>query len=243
MNPTLEKEIMSALSLSHAPVAITFTSAPPKGVRAFMGEVPSGCSFWRIASTAPAGKSAFYTVPADHYNCPIGSYTHHIDLPAARAKELDDVLGIMCQLGYVKMEEVPQIPRWSPGAIVYSRLADAPLEPDVVLFALSPGSAMLLGEAARHAGKSSSLPPMPRPTCMAVPAAAQHGTTMSLACIGNRIYTEIGDGEVYMMIRGADLPAIAESLKTIVAANAALTEYHQKRKPTLTRIAPHDSIQ
>ena len=30
--------------------------------------------------------------PEDHYNCPIGSYTHHIALPKDREHELTDTL-------------------------------------------------------------------------------------------------------------------------------------------------------
>ena len=61
---------------------------------------------------APGGGRArsFYTVAADHYNCPIGSYTHNIALPPERAPELEQTFSLMASLGYVKMEEVPGIP-------------------------------------------------------------------------------------------------------------------------------------
>src|SRR2546423_9706289 len=110
-----EQRLTSVLELSRAPVAVTFCDAEPKHVRKFMGQVPSGCSFWKLA----AGGAPFYTVPSDHYNCPIGSYTHNIALPKERERELTEVLGVMAQIGYVKMEEVSQIPRWSkkPAAI------------------------------------------------------------------------------------------------------------------------------
>jgi uncharacterized protein (DUF169 family) len=234
----LEKRLTSSLGLARPPVAVSFVDTPPAGTRKFMGQVPSGCSFWSVAASAPAGKSAFYTVPENHYNCPIGSYTHNIDLPQSRAKELTDVLGFMSQIGYVKMEEVPQIPRWPSAAkvIVYSRLGDAPVAPDVVILSGNARAAMLLGEASRSAGKSSGLEALPRPTCMAIPAAAGRGTTMSLACIGNRIYTDLPDGEIYSMVRGADLEAILTALGTIVSANQQLTAYHKERKPQLTQL-------
>src|SRR5687768_6247561 len=108
----LSARLSSALALDRAPVAVSFCAAVPDGVRRFMGQVPSGCSFWSLAATAPAGRSAFYTLPGDHFGCPVGSYTHNIDLPAERAGELTDVLGFMTGLGYLKMEEVPGIPRW-----------------------------------------------------------------------------------------------------------------------------------
>ena len=80
----------------------------------------------------------------------------------------------------------------------------------------------------------SGSPPLPRPTCMAIPAAAAHGATMSLGCIGNRVYTGISDDHVYMMVRGAHLANVADALDGIMNANAQLTTFHQTRLPTLT---------
>jgi uncharacterized protein (DUF169 family) len=229
----IEARLVSALKLDRAPVAVTFLDAEPKGVRKFMGQVPSGCSFWKLATSSPP----FYTVPQDHYNCPIGSYTHNIALPKEREKELTDVLGFMAQIGYVKMEEVPQIPRWpqAPAAVVYARLGDAPLPPDVVIVAGNARAAMLLGEASNASGKSSGMT-LPRPTCMAIPAAASKGTTLSLACIGNRVYTEVSDNDIYAFIRGSDVEAVAGALGKILEANQQLTQYHQERKPKLLQV-------
>src|SRR5205814_3604466 len=199
----LERKLTGHLTLDRAPVAVTFCDAVPAGVRKFEGAVPSSCSFWKVAATAPLGQGAFYTVAADHQNCPIGAHTHNVP-QADGGTMLNEMLGMMAGLGYVKMEEVPEIPRWAqtPAAIVYARLGDSPLTPDVVIFACRPSAAMHLGEAARAAGVASSLPPLPRPTCMALPAAAAHGATMSLGCIGNRVYTGLADDNVYMMVRG-----------------------------------------
>ena len=149
---------------------------------------------------------------------------------------LNEMLGMMAGLGYVKMAEVPQIPRWprTPAAVVYARLGEAPLAPDVVIFACRASAAMYLGEAARSVGAASAMPPLLRPTCMAIPAAAAHGATMSLGCIGNRVYTGIPDDHVYMMVRGADLGNVADALDGIMNANAQLTTFHQTRLPTLT---------
>ena len=44
------------------------------------GPAPSGCTFWQKAQQG----QTFYTVPADHYNCAVGAYTHKISLPAER---------------------------------------------------------------------------------------------------------------------------------------------------------------
>ena len=73
----LERTLTDALQLTRRPVAVAFLDEPPEGVRRLEGAQPSGCAFWSLA----AAGQVFYTAPEDHYNCPIGSYTHHIDLP------------------------------------------------------------------------------------------------------------------------------------------------------------------
>jgi len=232
----LEATFTALLALDHAPVAIAMLGAPPAGLRKFRGQVPSSCSFWSLAASAPAGKSAFYTVPGDHYNCPIGCHTHHVALPAERAHELPDTLGLMASLGYLDMKEVPGIPVWprAPEAIAYARLGDAPLPPDVVLFTLRASAAMLLGEAAAAAGVAQSHAPMGRPTCMAIPATAALGATTSLGCIGNRVYTGVSDDHHYVALRGSDVFAVAAALLRIAAANDKLRAYHDERRTRLT---------
>jgi uncharacterized protein (DUF169 family) len=231
----LEQQFLDGLTMDLPPVAVTFRDRIPPGVPKFQGTVPAGCRFWKLAATRPAGRSAFYTVPSDHHNCPVGSYTHNIDLTGARAQELGGVLTLFAQIGYVKPEEVPLIPRWesTPAAIVYSRLSDAQA-PDVVVFVLRPDAAMLLNEAARASGVASGLEPQSRPTCMAIPLASGKGTTMSFGCVGNRVYTDLPDSHIYMMVRGQDLAPLAASLVTILSANAQLDAYHRGRKQSLT---------
>ena len=95
----IERDLMVQLSLKHRPVAVTTLKAAPPGVEKFEGVQPSGCSFWRIASQG----RTFFTVGADHYNCPIGSHTHNIPLPPERAHELTDTLGFMTSIGYFRM--------------------------------------------------------------------------------------------------------------------------------------------
>ena len=103
----LEKHLLESLGLSRPPIAIAFRDDPPSSVAKFDGTEPSGCSFWRLAAE---GK-IFYTVPSDHYNCPIGSYTHNIPLPEERNMELDQTLSLMSDIGYINMEEIPGIYR------------------------------------------------------------------------------------------------------------------------------------
>jgi len=224
----VERQLVDALGLQRRPVAVAFRPSPPAGVPRFSGTEPSGCSFWRLAAT----ERTFYTVPADHHNCPIGSYTHNIALPPDRAGELPQTLGLMTELGYLKMDEVPGIPRLpqSPGVVIYAPLADAPVDPDVVLVAGRPGRVMLLQEAALRAGIASPAPLLGRPTCMALPASIAHGVIASTGCVGNRVYTDLGEDELYAMIPGKDVARVAAEAQTIASANAKLFEYHRERR-------------
>jgi uncharacterized protein (DUF169 family) len=226
-----EQRISAIVKPGRRPVAVTFLDAPPSGVTKFEGTEPSGCSFWRLAA---AGRT-FYTVPENHFNCAVGAYTHNISLSPAREQETEQTLKMMFDLGYVKPEEVPQIPRLgkSPKAILYSPLSDADAVPDVALFACKPAGAMLLQEAAQRAGAGTGAPALGRPTCMALPASLQHGTITSLGCIGNRVYTDLSEEELYVVVRGKDLPAIADALETIERANTALLHYAKGRRQDL----------
>ena len=228
----LEQRILKVIKTGVRPVAVAFLDAEPTGVKKFEGTQPSGCSFWRIAAEG----RTFYTIPENHFNCAVGAYTHNIALSPEREKETAETLKMMFDLGYVKPEEVPQIPRLArpPKAIVYSPLGDAPVDPDVALFAMRPGAAMLLQEAAGRAGVGMGAPSLGRPTCMALPASLQFGAIASLGCIGNRIYTGLEDDEMYVVLRGKDLANVAEALKVIGGANAALRDYARGRREQLS---------
>jgi len=168
-------------------------------------------------------------------NYAVGAYTHNIPLSPAREKETEQTLKMMFDLGYVKPEEVAQIPRLAKTsvAIAYAPLADATFEPDAVLLACKPSGAMLLNEAAGRAGIGSGAPALGRPTCMALPASLQAGWILSLGCMGNRVYTGLGEDEMYFVVRGADLAALADALGVITGANRALREYAEGRRGEL----------
>lgn len=234
----LEKTLTEKLKLARRPVGVAFLDSAPPGVERFEGTEPSGCSFWRLAAR---GK-VFYTVPENHFNCAVGAYTHNIELSAERAAETEQTLKMMFELGYVKPEEVAQIPRLAkaPAAIVYAALGETPAAlssgPDVALIACRPAAAMLLNEAAGRAGVGSGAPALGRPTCMALPASLEHGSIVSLGCMGNRVYTGLGEDELYFVLRGGDLQKVADALDVITSANAALNEYATGRRSQLSTI-------
>lgn len=228
----LGTRLSSLLGLSRPPVAITFQDKAPAGVSRVAKTGPAGCAYWKLA----ADGQVFYTEAADHYNCPVGSYTHGIDLPAERAEELQQVVGTFVSLQYIAMEEVPAMPRRTApfGVAVYAPLAQAPVDPDVVLIRGDARQIMLVAEAARAAGVGHDGAAMGRPACAMIPQAmnAARGNT-SLGCIGNRVYTGLGDAELYFTIPGARVGDVVTKLETILHANQTLEQYHQHRKSAL----------
>ena len=229
----IEEKISRMLGANRRPVAVAFLDTAPAGIAAFSGSVPSSCSFWKLAA---AGRT-FYTIGGDHLNCPIGGYTHN-SLTPERMSELTDTLNLMSSIGYIRMEEIPgvfQLPS-APPVILYAPLAETPVAPSVVLASGKPGRLMMLAEAANRAGAMSQLPLLGRPTCMGLPAALKHGAVTSTGCIGNRVYTDVPEDELYIVLRGSDLERIAEEIDTIHAANVTLTQYHQERRQRLTEL-------
>jgi uncharacterized protein (DUF169 family) len=232
MDRTNARQLHDLLGLRTAPVAVAFRPSAPAGIPHLDAAGPSGCSYWKRAA---AGQT-FFTEANDHYNCPIGAYTHGVELPPERMQELQSVLGTMFSLNYVRQEEIPAIPRRAEafGVAIYAPLVDASFEPDVVLVCGNARQVMLLSEAAQAAEVGATAPLMGRPTCAAIPEAmrSQHGVA-SLGCIGNRIYTGLGDDELYFALPGKHLNTVVDKLATIVEANRQLESYHRTRMATL----------
>jgi uncharacterized protein (DUF169 family) len=222
------KQLTSLLGLQMPPVAVSFRATAPSGLTRVAAAGPAGCSYWKRAAEG----QSFFTEAPDHYNCPIGAHTHGIDLPPAQAQELTGVVTTMVQLGYIRPEEVPGIPRRQGGfgVAVYAPLADAAGEPDVVLVRGNARQMMLLTEAAGAAGVGGGSGLMGRPTCAAIPEVLRTGKAVgSLACIGNRVYTDLGDDEFYVALPGKNIAAVAEKLTGIANANRELEKYHRAR--------------
>jgi uncharacterized protein (DUF169 family) len=226
------RRLSDLLGPGAAPVAVAFRVAAPAGVGRVERAGPAGCAYWKSAAEG----RVFYTEAADHYNCPVGAHTHGVELPAARAAELESVVGTMVGLEYIRMEEVAALPRVpEPFRVaVYAPLGKAPVPPDVVLMRGSARQIMLLAEAARAAGIGHEGATLGRPACAMIPEAMRSGQgNTSLGCIGNRVYTGLGDAELYFTIPGAKLGEVVDKLATIVHANRELQTYHEARRLTL----------
>jgi uncharacterized protein (DUF169 family) len=226
------RRMTELLGLTTAPVAVSFPTSAPAGVPRVGKAGPAGCAYWKQAAEG----AVFYTEAADHYNCPVGSFTHGVTLPPERARELEDVVSTMVGLQYIRMEEVGTLPhRTEPFRVaVYAPLAEAPLDPDVVLVRGRARQIMLVAEAARGAGLEGDGATLGRPACAVIPAALRRpeGVT-SLGCIGNRVYTGLADDELYFAIPGGKVGAVVERLEAVLHANRELQRYHEGRRATL----------
>lgn len=212
-------------------IAIAFFDSPPPGVPRWQGgAVPAGCVFWEKAMRG----QSFYTLPADHYNCAVGSHTHKLPLPPERAHELQETVAFMARSNYVATEEVPGIPTLAgtPGAVAYGPIEGAGFRADVVLIAAKPAQAMLIYEAALKAGAGSALTnALGRPACAVLPlTTGSCETSISLGCKGNRTFTGLPDEEMYVAIPGDKWPAVAEKLAEAQEANQAMGSFYQGRK-------------
>ena len=220
--------VLATLGFANAPVAMAFVETPPVGLTRVDRRQPAGCAYWREASEG----RAFYTTADDHAGCPVGALTHGVALSGQQQQELQSLVGTMIELKYLRSEEVPQIPRRSDALrfAAYAPLAGVTFDPDVVIFRGNARQIMLLSEAARAAGVFAAGAVMGRPACAMVPQAINAGSGIaSVGCIGNRVYTGLSDDELYITVPGKAVGRMLEQLETVLAANAALEEFHRNR--------------
>lgn len=231
---TQARDVQEILGLRVRPIAVAFLTEPPAGLLPWRGPAqPAGCAFWRKAQDG----ESFYTVPADHFNCAVGAYTHAIDLPPERAEELDETLGLMVENGYIEMAEVPGLPHLgrSPAVVAYGPVDAAAFSPQVVLLTANPAQAMLIYEAALRAGVAAAPTNLlGRPSCAVLPLTlnSQHAA-VSLGCAGNRLYTGLPEDELYIAIPGDSWEAFKSKVAEIVSANARMGEHYRDHEVSL----------
>jgi len=224
--------LTSLLTLPYPPIGIAFLDQVPGDLTRIESASPAGCAYWTLAA---AGRM-FYTLPEDHFGCPIGAYTHGLELPPASQVELQSTVSTMLSLNYLRPEEPKQLPRVSRNfqAIVYGPLAQMPVAADVAIVIGHAKSLMLLTEAAQ----SCQLPAhtvMGRPGCGMIPQVmkTQQAVT-NFGCIGNRVYTRLADHEFYFAFPASRYNDLVRALQTIVRANHELEHYHRGRLQSAT---------
>ena len=220
--------LTNCLELRQPPIAISFADTLPKGIPSHVGPVPAGCRFWQDAATA-----AFATSADDHSLCAIGSYTHNLPLSANAQTDLSVSLKVLGELGYVREEDLAQIPvlKSQSRHIIYSPLAQTPLPPDVVLLFVNANQTLILSEATQQI-EAQNPPAMGRPACAVVPQVMNTGrAALSLGCCGARAYLDLLTDDVALFaIPGAKLETYAQRIEVLAKANAVLANFHQLRR-------------
>jgi uncharacterized protein (DUF169 family) len=227
-NAESAQKLETFLGLKVPPVGLVFSDAPLPGVERVASAAPAGCAYWKRAGEG----EMFYTVGADHLGCAIGAHTHGAELTPEAKQGLTTTIGMMTDAGYLSESEVPLIPHRTTklAVLTYGPLAGLPRTPDVVLVRATPRAAMLLAEATHAAGVRSTRPSVIRPACAMVPdVMAERRAATSFGCIGNRVYTELPDDEVWWTLLGFDVPAVLTQLATLVEANRKLESFHRAR--------------
>jgi uncharacterized protein (DUF169 family) len=220
--------VRGILGLRRVPIGIGFLEAPPAALARWAGgPVAAGCVFW---DRAMEGKS-FYTLPADHWNCAVGTHTHRIALPAERAAELGATVSFMVETRYLDPSEVARIPSLDrePGSIAYAPAGSDAFPADVVLMAVTAAQTTLVYEAALRAGIArGSTAVVSRPSCGILPEAAKTElVVLSFGCRGNRTFTALGDDEMYVAVPGRRWEELADRLIEVQRSNLTIGNYYQ----------------
>jgi uncharacterized protein (DUF169 family) len=227
----LSEELTTLLHLEQPPVAISFSNSVPEGIAAHGGHAPAGCRFWQ-----DAGRTSFFTSASDHELCAIGVHTHNLETSVAQQTDLMDALKVFAELGYVREQDVAQIPVLGSRFryVMYFPLADSPIPPDVVLFFVDASQTLILSEAAQQV-ENRTAPAMGRPACAVVPQVMNTGgAALSLGCCGARAYLDnFTDTIAIFAMPGAKLEAYVDRIRILASANSMLARFHRLRRDSI----------
>jgi len=224
--------LTSLLDLPYPLVGIAFLDHVPGNLPRIEYSSPAGCAYWTLAA---AGR-VFHTLPEDHFGCPIGAYTHGLELPPASQVELKATVSTMLSLNYLRPEEPKQLPRVPRNcqAIVYGPIHQLPAVADVAIVIGSANSLMLLTEAAQLCQLPAHVV-MGRPGCGMIPQVMNTQQAVNnFGCIGNRVYTRLADHEFYFAFPASRYDDMVHALQTILQANEQLEQYHRERLQAAT---------
>ena len=225
----ISKTIMDSLRLRVAPVAVCVTDQPPQGLKGPSQPAAAGCVFWERGA-----QGAFVTSPADHSNCVVGMYTHHMPLSTSSQQEnLNDCLRVFGDLGYVRAEDIPAIPVLKEEArfVTYAPLASTPVAPSTVLLFADSRQSLAITEAVQQV--EPGVPPaLGRPACAVIPQAINtQKPAMSLGCCGARAYLDVlTDDFALWALPGSRIADYAARIKVLADANQILTKFHELRR-------------
>ncbi len=221
--------ISKALQLRVNPIAVCLSEEPPEGIPGPETPAAAGCVFWERGA-----ESAFVTTASDHSNCVIGMHTHHMPLTTdAQQDDLKNCLKVFGDLGYVRPDEVGNIPVLSKESkyVTYAPLALTSQDPSVVLLLADSRQSLAITEAVQQVDPTTP-PALGRPACAVIPQAINTGRpALSLGCCGARAYLDVmTDDFALWALPGARIAEYAERIQVLASANQILTKFHVLRR-------------
>ncbi len=222
----LSSRLITALHLSAAPIGISFSDTRPDGIELFdepmveassdgrTGRVSAGCVFWMRAT-----ESSFSTIPSDHGNCSVGSFTHglvSLDDVAANS-DVAELLGS----GWVDANAVAAIPfvRRRYRFVNYGPLSLGAFMPDVVLLRLNGRQMMVVSDA-------TGMPIEGKPQCHIVAVAKEQGrVAASVGCALSRARTGMQPHEMTCAIPVRHLAEIVAAIEKAADIDGAVAKY------------------
>lgn len=228
----IDSDLQNGIPLEKPPIGLAFVDGQPVGVSKTDKVVPSSCTFWAEAETG-----VFYAAAEDHYNCTLGTMVMGFELPEEQMNTLMTEVGMMCEMEYVREEEVPNVPKVEKqsSGIVYGPLAELPIAPDVVLLWVKPSQAMVVNETVGQMNWAASPAGVyGRPGCAAIPVALSQGNvSQSFGCTGMRIRSGISDEFMLMAVPGDKVESLAESLSQVTDVHEKLTAHYEQKAAAL----------
>lgn len=228
----IDSDLQNEISLEKPPIGLAFVDSQPFGVTRTSKVVPSSCAFWHEAESG-----VFYAAAEDHYNCTLGTMVMGFELPEEQMNTLMGEVGMMCEMEYVREEEIPNVPKVEKqsGGIVYGPLAELLVDPDVVLLWVKPSQAMVVNETAGQMNWAASPAGVyGRPGCAAIPVALSQGNvSQSFGCTGMRINSGISDEYMLMAVPGDKIESLAESLSQVTDVHEKLTDHYEQKAAAL----------
>ena len=233
-NAKIDQEISSAFGLDISPIAMALVDNQPQGVETMEEEVPSFCTFWRMAE-----KKSFYAPANKHYNCPIGAMVLGFEMPKEVQDQLGGLVKKMCECSYLSEDEPANIPTITEkkAGVVYGPLKDFPVAPQLILMWLKPSQAMIYNEVLGCCKWSGSMDSMAlgRPACAVIPTTLNKSPFgMSLGCTGMRTFTEVSDDHILATLNCTEIDSFLTSLQTTLSANKEMKEFYTDHKNKIT---------
>jgi uncharacterized protein (DUF169 family) len=224
----ISETLVRALELARPPIAVCFGAEAAARLPRYGGRAPAGCAFWERALNG-----GFSTSREDHESCAIGTFTHGMAASAAHESERAAALAVFEKLGYVRAEDIPQIPTMDRLVehVSYAPLAEISVAPDVVLVFANSQQGLIIAETAQQLDHGAP-PALGRPACAIVPQTVRSGrAALSLGCCGARAYLDVLREDIALWaFPGHRLEEYAARIEELAKANAVLSRFHELRR-------------